>query len=586
MSDLGRSPLSPDLSRLRELCLEATNVLARSIWPESILSPLPDSKTLDRAMLKTQAGFKGTLNSVWAEKYRRTAREAVLEQRKRAQNCLYGKFKNIAAVGDKPLEDGTRRLLNLPEEWSYHLSDADVSALSDLAKTMNFQGVMELFRKLHGGHATSLHPLHADALLSMLGMVEERWGCPEWKADGTVMLHLDFRCFVGGRKTQDSLLAAMTAAIAPAVENGRRAVFPLLVSGVVARGAPLALKAAVLPDVVSALAKSSPDLRFTSLALELGLRDVIVRGVLTQRPKPYALSEATHVLADDFGYVNTSTMAVVAVDRPLDPAFFEAAAEWGKAEAKAYLETHRHDGEAVETKLHCGRDFLAAVEKHALHVDALRREIDRVYGRIHRIKHEVCRILGLDPEARLDFSADAGADKRLARLLQKLPKLFKHVGHLKSLRRGVYRTVDGLKKSWFGWLANRKVALAAKYHAVVVRENLSIMAAEKQSPDYKGRTFNKMLNNGSKGQYLRAAAAKLRWHGIPEAVIPSYYTSTTDVRHGVVDKRQRKRQDRFVARVDGRVMQADLHAALTIALYPLLRPFVPPACAGGINSRL
>ena len=49
----------------------------------------------------------------------------------------------------------------------------------------------------------------------------------------------------------------------------------------------------------------------------------------------------------------------------------------------------------------------------------------------------------------------------------------------------------------------------------------------------------------------------------------------TDVRHAVVDKRQRKTQDRFVARVDGRVMQADLHAALTIALYALLRPLEP-----------
>ena len=40
----------------------------------------------------------------------------------------------------------------------------------------------------------------------------------------------------------------------------------------------------------------------------------------------------------------------------------------------------------------------------------------------------------------------------------------------------------------------------------------------------------------------------------------------TDVRYGVVDKAQRKSQDRFVSWFDGRAMQADLHAALTIAL--------------------
>lgn len=588
MSDLGRSTPTPDLAKLRMLCIQATNMLARSIWPACVLDSIPLFKQLDQDMLKTQATLKGTLNSVWAEKCRRNAREAVLEQRKRALRCLFGKFKNIGAVGDKPLDDGTRRLLNIPEAWSRKLQDADVSTLQGLAESMNFQGVIELFRKLRADHATSLPPLHVQALLAMLDLIEERWSCPEWSVNGTFMLHLDYRCYAGGRNTQDKLLTALSDAIAPAVKNGARATIPLLVSGVVARSAPIALKATLIPKVVQGLFKGQAEgaepMRYTSLALELGQREVVVRGVLTQRPVPYALSESTHVLGDDFGYTNTSTMVVVQADRSLDTAFFETVKEWGKKEAKAYLSSHHHDGEAIEVEQHCGRDFMAAVERHALHVDALRGDIDRVYNRIHRIKHEVCRILGIGTDTRLDFgahdispetSADAGGDKRLARLLQKLQRLLKHVGHLKSLRRGVYRSVDGLKKSWFGWLANRKAALARRYHAVVVREDLSIVAAEKGSPEYKGRTFNKMLNNDSKGQYLRAAASKLRWHGIPEAVIPSSYTSTTDVRHGLVDARQRKQQDEFVARVDGRRMHADVHAALTIALYPLLRLFVP-----------
>ena len=135
--------------------------------------------------------------------------------------------------------------------------------------------------------------------------------------------------------------------------------------------------------------------------------------------------------------------------------------------------------------------------------------------------------------------------------------------------------MEGIKRSWFGWLANQKAKLARDHHAAVVREDLTLVAKEKERPGYFGRTFNKMTNNGAKGQYLRIASAKLRWFGIPEVTVPSYYTSCTDVRHAVVDKRQRKTQDRFVARVDGRVMQADLHAALTIALYALLRPLEP-----------
>ncbi len=57
---------------------------------------------------------------------------------------------------------------------------------------------------------------------------------------------------------------------------------------------------------------------------------------------------------------------------------------------------------------------------------------------------------------------------------------------------------------------------------------------------------------------------KLKWFGNPEAIVKAYYTSSTDVRSGVVDKKQRKTQDRFVAKADGRVRQADLSAACTI----------------------
>jgi transposase len=162
-------------------------------------------------------------------------------------------------------------------------------------------------------------------------------------------------------------------------------------------------------------------------------------------------------------------------------------------------------------------------------------------------------------------------DRRLSHLLSKLSMLMKQVTHLKHLRRKLYRTVDGIKKSWFGWLSNRKAETARYYHAVVVREDLTILAKEKGSSDYKGRTFNKMLNNGAKGQYLRLASQKLRWFGIPEMVVPSYYTSCTDITCGVVDKKQRRTQDRFVGQ-NGVSQQADIHAALTLALYPLLRP--------------
>ena len=54
-------------------------------------------------------------------------------------------------------------------------------------------------------------------------------------------------------------------------------------------------------------------------------------------------------------------------------------------------------------------------------------------------------------------------------MLAKMPMLLKQANYLKAIRRGVYRSVDGIKRSWFGWLANRKAKLALKYHAAVIR---------------------------------------------------------------------------------------------------------------------
>ena len=584
MVDLGRVPVTSELAKLRALCIAATNTIARSVWPNSILDDMPSGKQLDKEMAKVQSAQRGTLNAVWAEKCRLTAKDAVIEQHERAIKCLFGKFKHLDSVGDHPLANGTRRLLNFPEEWSSKLSDTDVAALSDLAKGMNCAGVIELFRKVRLGQVTSLPPLHVQALTAMLDIVEERYGCPEWKTDGSVtQLHLDYRCLPGGRVTQDALLAALNAAIPEfpktsvetklSGESRFATTIPLLVSGVVAYGRPLMFRATLLPAVLKGLiCDVAQPVRFTSLVLEIDEFKAAVKGVLTQRPKPYALEDATHTVGDDFGYVNTSAMAVMKVGAPLDPEFFITAAKWDKEEARAYLESHVHDGEPVEVELHDGQDFLAAINAHAMHVDALRSEIDHIYNRFHRIKHEVCRIIGVPVDTLLDFGMDAGNNKRLSELLAKLPMLLKQANHLKAIRRGVYRSVDGIKRSWFGWLANRKAKLALKYHAAVIRENLTIVAKEKNKPGYFGRTYNKMSNNGAKGQYLRMASAKLRWFGIPERTVPSYHTSSTDVRFAVVDKRQRKTQDRFVARKDKRVWQADLHAGGVLALYPQLRP--------------
>src|ERR1039457_2231952 len=82
------------------------------------------------------------------------------------------------------------------------------------------------------------------------------------------------------------------------------------------------------------------------------------------------------------------------------------------------------------------------------------------------------------------------------------------INDLKQARRAIYRKIVALKKNWFGFLSNIETQLALKYRAAIVRENLTVLTAEVDSPEYKGRTFNKMLNNGSKGQYQNRASDK------------------------------------------------------------------------------
>jgi hypothetical protein len=319
------------------------------------------------------------------------------------------------------------------------------------------------------------------------------------------------------------------------------------------------------------------DARFTSLVLEIGPQQTVLKGVLTQAPRMLPLDRAEHLLGVDFGYVNTAAAALVKIDRPLDSEWLKDVAKWGRERSREYLTTHSHPGEAVQEVLHDGRDFLSRIAGHAALVDRLRSEIDRLYNRMGRIRHEVNRLLGRPSDERIDLEAMPN-DKRHSDLLIRFAKLLEAVNRLKQRRRLLYRSVEGLKKSWFGHVTTRLVTLCRNEKAAYVHEHLTVVAQEKDGPGYKGRTFNKMINSGSKGQFLRRVRTKLAWNGVPRIVVPSWFTSSTDVRHGIVDGSQRNRGI-FRACIDGRQRHADLHAALTIALWSILRPVTTHATA-------
>jgi hypothetical protein len=301
------------------------------------------------------------------------------------------------------------------------------------------------------------------------------------------------------------------------------------------------------------------------------------------------LNACDHLIGRDFGYRNTAALSVVRRTREITASELERIAAFTKKSAEAYLSGHGIDCsdagadalEMIETSLHDGSDFLGRIAAHSRRIDGYRSDIDCGYERVGRIRALLLPLLGLGPEDRIPEDAAAtapGLEPRVLRLVTRFLQILASIRRLKAKRREAYAAIAGIKKSWFGWLSTKELELARKYGAAVIREDLDIVAPEKETPEYKGRTFAKMITSGAKGLYRRRASNKLRWNGIPEHAIPSFFTSCTCPRHSRVDRQQR-RGDRFLCPDCGGPEHADTHAAFTIACYLLLTPVKGPGSA-------
>lgn len=575
MADLGPLSMSSDLSDLRSRMLATLGDMATAIWPSDILDSIPSGKDIDAVMLQVQsAASKSGLNNVWAEKARLIAKSAVLEQWKRGQRNLFGRFRNVATVGDMPMEDGTRRLVNLPEEFSRTLTAEDVAAIAEMAAGLDFQATMKLFQDFaHGDNG--LPPHHADALRAMAQVVRERFRCPVWKDDAVVQLHLDYRCVRGGKEA----LSAAKSALRDASCQGGSTRHDLTLTSVSPRGDAIGIPLRLSPAVCGRLGDTQ-DLEIAGFVVELGRTKTQTRMVVTRPPQVTDVSLCRTVVAEDFGYRNTSSIAVMRGPAPIGDAPLHRirghnggdGAKVTKEQARKFLEAHvsGDETELLELVQFDGKDFLGRIKVRALEVDRLRSEIDRLYNRLGRIRAELNMVSGMERDALVPEEPSLHLHPRYMAMHGRFFRLLAAVGRLKEKRRAVYRSVAGLKTSWFGHIAQRKADLAEKYGAAVVSEDLDIIAVPTDDPDYKGRTFNRMINNGSKGQYNLRSDNTLKWRGIPSVKVPSYYTSSTDWRNGTVSKDQR-RGETFRA-ADGRRLDADLHAAETIGRYLFLRP--------------
>jgi hypothetical protein len=326
--------------------------------------------------------------------------------------------------------------------------------------------------------------------------------------------------------------------------------------------------------------RRTPDIAKTRNSQTGKLTDAYLEALLD------AINARTVLLGRDIGFVNTVSYGAVLRDRQITKEdLLNTVNLKTKEKCLEHIQTHWHPAEPLHRDgkpvlMHYeGRDFLDCIADHAAHIDVLRSAIDLNIGKMRYFKSLLFKPLGLNSqEAHIPdaYHARPGkpatlvhADTFVQYLIAKFFRIFDLTQKLKELRRDVYRKVDAVKRCWFGWLSSVEAEMATALNAVVVRENATFVAIPTGNPKYKGRTFNKMLNNGARALYERIASDKLAWLGIPEIRIPSPYTSLADLRASTVSETKR-RGETFIDAY-GVEWHADEHAALTISAWPLLR---------------
>ena len=535
------------LSVIRKDALTLAAAMTDAVWDDDPLAPPPGGRDLHRALLRVQSG--SALNSVWAEGSRFLVASAVREQAKRRRNHLFGLLRNAAA--------------NLPAD-----------AVADLGE----DGVADLIRDLDATPDADLLPrartLGERGVIALARISSEKFSRPDrGRPDAAITLTLDHRSLrCRGRDGYVRMMSDLTAAL----RSGRAAGAVLEIAAPRPRGPAIPVPIAMVPAAAARAARGRPlsEITVDAVCVVIGEEEAVVKAVISAE-RLAAPGTARFLAGRDYGYRNTVAITVIDLGRemPLAAVRALAASVTTKEEARAYLSSRQapEGARVVETRLFPGAGFQRSLAGIGAEIDALRSQIDTNYNRLEWLRAGYLAAAGLPEGALVPEVCPEGVPDPARRAHARFFRLLGVIIRMREKRRGLYRRADGVKRSWLGFVSNREAEIAARHRAAVVCEDLTVIAEERGSPEYKGRAFNRLINNGSKGRYGRAAAAKLEWAGTPLIAVPSYYTSVTDHRSGVVDRSQR-RGDVFVAKTDGAAWHADLHAAETIALWGFLVP--------------
>lgn len=581
------------LAQLRDQYLAAANAMMAAVFVSEPLAGVPDKKMLDQALLAIQKTRQG-LNKAYVEKARMAVKDHAHEVHGRYLKRLVGKLCHCADEIEGYQGSG-RRYYHLDETLQDMMSHAELKALQ--AKADGWESALTLYRQVViDASNDGLSEAQVAVIRHLHEAVQSRYRPPVYGRDEafTCQLPLDYRV-VRGLK-EGKVLDPLNKAAGLLLHDPANRCYQhfLEVSHPTPRQPPIRIPIHLSEKRLRRLGIEGLETAFKSFVLEISATDLAVKGVVEKARPAYtaaqttanaspaklgdddfialakALNECDALVGRDFGYANTIALTVLKREHELSAddlrelmVIRHLPQARAKAAMKAWFSSREGlDIEVVTQQCYSGRNFLKAIHEHCAYLDRLSSQIDRLYNKINALKLLLVNAFAINPEERIPRKGLAFPDAFVKSLHQRFFQLLDKVTHLKAKRRQRYRRIAGLKKSWFGYLTNQEVALAKEHNAAMIREDLTVMAVEKTAPDYKGRRFNKMINNGSKGQYIRRASDKLLWNGIPELAMPTPYTSQACLYHQQLGKRQ---GERFTCPRCEESRHSDLNAAMNIA---------------------
>lgn len=559
---------------LRTAVLQVMRDMVSQTFIREPLGEYVGDKELDGKLLAVQKSEAyASINSVWREQARMRVKPALdicyAKYHQRLSGSLFYVDQKIPEK-KKRKEEPQRIFFNIPESVQNSITTEEIAGIKAIAESGKsvavFRGLI-LNGDIQG---------FTKAQIAVLRFIHERTQAkhrpPEFgvRENFTLQLHLDARMLSSKQKLAAADIQGGISYLLEDRDNRQYHHF-LDIAGVAPRSPRLRVPVVLARKAAKRVADTVKE--GAALILEISESTIGTRLVVA---KPPTEPEAQHSMVRafvgrDFGYVNTGSFSVALADHDVDVAAMQAelAELKDKVSVQAYVESHTLPGDVriIERVRYSGRAFLKKIAELTARIDAYKSRIDKTYAVLDAMKMEIVSGLKLGTNDLITSEMKSGP---LGDHVREFFRVYGLIQDLKKERRKLYRRIAAIKKNWFGFLANVELELAKKYNAAIVREDLTVEAVEKDDPEYKGRTFNKMINNGSKGQYQRRASQAFRWNGVPEVVIPSWYTSRSCLPHSVIiEKKHRKGESLFLP-CCGVKDHADEHAADTIACYPFL----------------